>query len=113
VSPWVSGYHTVAVDFIDQIVHENFVGHDVHLVRLDEDTDLEALERWMNWTLPEGLETPAPAVFLGGVNEMPAGSTGYLAVSFEPGTYAWVAEVPGASGKNMLVPFTVPEAAGG
>ena len=106
----VAGDHTVAIDFIDQIVHENFVGHDVHLVRLDEGTDLEALERWMHWTLPEGLETPAPAVFLGGVNEMPAGSTGHLAVSFEPGTYAWIAEVPGVSDKGMLVPFTVPEA---
>ncbi|MEX2466881.1 MAG: hypothetical protein WD995_08215 [Gemmatimonadota bacterium] len=108
--PVLAGDHTVAVDFTDQTVHENFVEHDVHLVRLDEDADLEALERWMDWTLPGGLESPAPAVFLGGLNEMPAGSTGYFTVSLEPGTYAWIAEVPGASDKDMLVPFSVPDA---
>jgi hypothetical protein len=106
----VAGDHMVAIDFIDQTVHENFVGHDVHLVRLGEDTDLETLEQWMDWTLPDGLESPAPAVFLGGINEMPAGSTGHFAVSLEPGTHAWIAEVPGASDKGMLVPFTVPDA---
>jgi len=102
------GAHTVAVDFEDQTVHENFVGHDVHLVRLDESTDLETLEQWMDWTLPEGLQTPAPATFVGGTNEMPSGSTSYFDVSLEPGSYAWIAEVPGAAAKGMLVRFDVP-----
>ena len=101
------GQHTVAVHFVDQKVHENFVEHDVHLVKLDDAIDLEVLEAWMDWRLPGGLQTPAPAVFLGGVNEMPAGQTGYMNVRLEPGRYAWIAEVPGSMDKGMLKTFTV------
>lgn len=102
------GEHTVAVHFEDQAVHENFVGHDVHLVRLEEGTDTEVVATWMDWTQATGLETPAPAVFLGGLNEMPAGATGYFTVTLEPGLYAWVAEVPNPAEKGMLKTFTVP-----
>ena len=102
-----AGEHTVAVTFVDQAPHENFVGHDVHLVRLDEATDLEALETWLDWSQPTGLETPAPAVFLGGLNEMPAGTTGYFTAVLEPGRYAWVAEVPNPGEKGMMKAFTV------
>jgi hypothetical protein len=49
-------------------------------------------------------------VVVGFGNELPAGSTGHFAVSLEPGTHAWIAEVPGASEKGMPVPFTVPDA---
>ena len=105
--PVEPGTRTFAVDFVDNRAHENFVGHDVHLVRMDDDVALEDLEAWMDWTRPGGLETPAPAVFLGGLNEMPGGATGYFTVDMEPGNYAWVAEVPGASAKGMLVPFEV------
>jgi hypothetical protein len=101
------GPHTIAVHFKDQKPHENFVGHDVHLVRLAPDTDLDALAAWMDWTQPTGLEVPAPAEFLGGVNEMPAGSTGYLTVDLDPGQYAWIAEVPKPREKGMLKTFTV------
>ncbi len=106
------GSHIVAVDFSDQIVHENFVGHDVHLARLADTADLNRLEQWMDWRQPAGLETPAPVEFLGGLNEMPAGSVGYLAVDLDPGTYAWIAEVPGARAKGMLRTFTVGAAPG-
>lgn len=102
------GRHTVAVNFIDQIVHEHFLGHDVHLVRLENDTDMAELNAWMNWTLPDGLETAAPAEFLGGVHEMPAGETGYMNVLLTPGRYAWIAEVPDPAGKGMLQTFEVP-----
>lgn len=103
----VAGNQTVAVHFQDQTVHENFVGHDVHLVRLQDDTDMDALLSWMDWTQVGGLQTPAPAVFLGGVNEMPAGQTGYMTVTLQPGRYAWIAEVPHARKKGMLKEFTV------
>lgn len=102
-----AGERTVAVTFEDQTVHENFVGHDVHLVRLANGTDLEALEAWMNWSMPGQLETPAPAMFVGGLNEMPAGATGYFTVTLEPGSYAWIAEVPEADAKGMLQVFEV------
>ena len=80
----------------------------MHLARLDDDTDLARLEAWMDWSQPDGFQTPAPVIFLGGLNEMPAGQTGYLHVDLEPGRYAWVAEVPGALAKGMLQVFTVP-----
>ncbi len=101
------GDHVVEVHFADQIVHENFVGHDVHLARLSPDTDLSTLDTWMNSMDPTGLETPAPVVFLGGTNEMPAGSTAYFTVRLEPGRYAWVAEVPQPDEKGMLKLFEV------
>lgn len=102
-----AGERTVVVTFEDQIVHENFVGHDVHLVRLADDTDLEVLEAWMDWSVPGGLDTPAPATFVGGLNEMAAGTTGYFTVTLEQGRYAWVAEVPDANAKGMLHTFEV------
>jgi hypothetical protein len=102
------GEHTVAVYFEDQQIHENFLGHDVHLVRLESDTDIEELSIWMDWSQPTGLETPAPAEFLGGTHEMPAGGTAYFTVRLEAGDYAWIAEVPSPAEKGMLKTFTVP-----
>jgi len=61
----------------------------------------------MDWTQPGGLQTPAPAVFLGGLQEMPAGSTGYLTVTLEPGRYAWIAEIPGTDANGFLKEFSV------
>lgn len=102
-----AGRHTVTVHFKDQKPYGNFVGHDVHLVRLEGNTDLDELATWMDWTQPTGLEVPAPATFLGGVNEMPVGNTGYFTVDLEPGQYAWIAEVPKPMEKGMLKSFTV------
>lgn len=101
------GEHTIAVHFADQAVHENFVGHDVHLVRLPEGLSLSELETWMDWTQPGGLQSPAPAPFLGGLNEMPAGSTGYFTATLDLGSYAWISEVPGTVAKRMLQTFRV------
>ena len=105
------GLQTFAVFYKDQIVHENFVGHDINLVRLTGNADLEALDNWMNWTDPKGLIDPAPegVTFLGGVNDMPTGSTGYFTVTLEPGNYVLISEVPNPSSKNMLKTFTVSE----
>jgi hypothetical protein len=71
----VADRNTVAAHFTDQKIHENFVGRDVHLVHLQDHTDLEALTSWMDGSHPGSLETPAPAEFLGGLEEMPARST--------------------------------------
>ncbi len=104
------GSNTVAVHFQDQKAYANFVGHDVHLVRLSDSTDTAAVAGWMDWTQKGGLATPAPAEFLGGLNEMPAGSTGYLTVELEPGRYAWIAEVPNPREKGMYREFVVRDA---
>lgn len=102
-----AGMHTVKVEFVDQMVHENFLGHDVHLVRLENDTDLDELATWMDWVNVPGLATPAPAEFLGGTHDMPTGSVAYFTVDLSPGSYAWVAEVPNSVEKGMFVTFTV------
>ncbi len=103
------GEQVFAVKFQDQIVHENFTGHDVNLVKLDDNADIDALEKWMNWVDPKGLITPSPegVTFLGGVNDMPAGNMGYFKVNLDPGKYALISEVPNTSEKNMLKLFEV------
>ena len=107
--PVTKGMQTFAVHFKDQIVHENFVGHDINLVKLNKNANLELLEKWMNWADPEGLITPSPegVTFLGGVNDMPANNTGYFKVNLEPGNYAFISEVPNALSKNLLKTFVV------
>lgn len=109
IEPIRSGKQVFSVHFNDQVVHENFVGHDVNLVRLSENANLETLEKWMNWADPKGLITPAPEgfTFLGGVNDMPATNTAYFTAILEPGNYALISEVPGALSKKMLKTFVV------
>ena len=104
-----SGKHTFSVFYKDQIVHENFVGHDINLVKLDENANLMELENWMNWADPKGLIEPAPSgmTFLGGVNDMPEDSTGYFTATLDTGSYALISEVPNVSSKNMLKTFVV------
>ncbi len=103
-----AGSNTFRVTFADQTVYANFVGHDVHVVRLGEGVAMDEIEAWMNWSSPGGLNTPAPATFVGGLNDMPAGGVGYFTVTLEPGSYALVAEVPDAAAKGMFVTFDVP-----
>lgn len=108
-----AGLHTIAVQFKDQEPHEHFMGHDVHLVRLEEGTDLDDLDSWMSWADPDGFNTPAPVRFLGGAQEMPEGNTAFITVNLRPGNYAWVAEVPNPGSKNMLKTFSVAQDEGG
>lgn len=102
-----AGSHVVGVHFEEQMVHGNFLGSDVHLVRLEDDTDVDAVAAWMNWAAPTGLASPAPAEFVTGMHEMPPGHTGYIDVELVPGEYAWIAEVDDPAGKSMLRRFTV------
>ena len=97
-----AGKHIVAVHFKDKTPFG--MGDDVHLVRLDETTDIDKVVEWMNWMNLHGLEAPAPAVFLGGVQEMPRGSTEYFAINLKPGRYAWISESYASAG--MLKQFT-------
>lgn len=105
------GKYTFEVNFIDQKKYEHFMEHDVNLVRLTENANLEELENWMNWTDPKGLITPTPkgVTFLGGVNDMPAGRKGYFEVELTPGRYAFISEVPNSMSKNMLKEFVIQE----
>ncbi|MDZ7695275.1 MAG: hypothetical protein U5K69_29865 [Balneolaceae bacterium] len=108
------GEQTVAINFGDQTAYAHLLGHNAHLVRLEENYDqglLDEVATWMDWTKEEGLlvEAPAGATFLGGSMQMVGGSTAYLEVDLEPGEYAWIAEVPDPAEKGMLKTFSVPD----
>ena len=67
-----AGKTVFRVEYVDQMVHENFVGHDVNLVAVAPDAELEALETWINWASPTGLMSstlPKGFTFLGGTND--------------------------------------------
>lgn len=109
------GKHTIAIHFDEQpeLGYEHLLGHNVQLVRLDDDYDqalLDDLEAWIDWSDPEEFinNSPDGTTFLGGAMEMTGGSTAYYTVNLKPGNYAWIAEVPNASEKNMLKTFSVP-----
>lgn len=97
------GEHTIGVTVAED--PEGLLGHDIHLVRLAEDTDLQQVVAWMDWI--DAMRAPAPAEFLGGAEEMTAGNTAYFTVTLDPGRYAWVSEAYGAQG--MVQEFTVAE----
>jgi uncharacterized cupredoxin-like copper-binding protein len=103
-----AGHQTIAVHFLDQKVYGNFLGHDVHLFRLLDSTDVAQVASWIDWTQPKGLETPAPAAqFIGGTHEMAPGSTGYFHVTLTHGDYAFIAEVPDPASVGMLKQFSI------
>jgi hypothetical protein len=117
------GQHTVAVTFEDNTLYGHGLGHDVHLIRLDEGTTLNEVGAWMdyldvgtggfyadNGALTSTDANPGPQTFLGGVQDIqpPLPETAYFHVRLKPGDYAWVAEVPGPESKDMLNAFTVP-----
>ncbi len=84
----------------EQNIRVNFEDRDmpgyrnVHLVRLDNEADLERLSSWMNAWLPGSFVAPAPVDFIGGTGRKPAGHATYFTVDVEPGDYAWVSEYP-------------------
>ena len=96
------GVHTVAVHF-DEHPEAGF-GHDVHLARLGEGTDVAEIVPWMDWFNVQGLRNPAPATFVGGTHEMPEGYTAYFTVNLSPGRYAWISE---SAPDRMLKEFIV------
>ncbi|MEP3836112.1 MAG: hypothetical protein ABJM36_00595 [Algibacter sp.] len=107
--PIQKGKQIFSVFVKDQKQHENFMWHDVNLVMLTESASEDALEKWMDWSHPKGLITPVPdgITFLGGVNDMSAGSTGYFYADLKPGKYALISEVPNSKSKNMFKGFVV------
>lgn len=104
-----SGKNRFKVEFIDQVPHEHFNGHDVNLIKYDASANIDSLVYWMNWMNPTGLRTPSPKgfTFLGGMNNCEAGETGYFEVDLESGNYLLISETPKADEKGMLKTFVV------
>jgi hypothetical protein len=113
-----SGEHTVAVQVEDQQVYDHLLGHDVHLIRFDDETTTADVNGWTNWMDPTQLVSDGtePGTFVGGTQtiltpELLEGGTtetAYVHVDLDPGAYAWVSEVPDPAGNGMLETFTVP-----
>ncbi len=103
----VNGDNTIRVVYADQAVYAGLVGHDAHFFRIDANTDIDTVARWMDFRRPEGLQTPAPAYFVGGIEDMPAGSTAYLKVHLTPGDYGIIAEIPHAIDKGLYATFAI------
>ena len=103
------GKHIFSVHVKDQKPHENFIWHDVNLVKLEDYASEDALEAWMDWSDPKGLITPVPRgiTFLGVVNDMPAGSKGYFYMDLKPSKYALISEVPNTKSKGLFKTFEV------
>jgi hypothetical protein len=107
-----SGRQIVQVLFEDQDAYTHLLGHNVQLVRFDEQPDnqlLDELANWMDWTQPMGLvdRSPDGTEFVGGTMEMTEGASAYLSVVLEPGHYAWIAEIPDPASHEMLQTFIV------
>lgn len=97
-----AGRQTIRVDFEDN--PETFMPYDVNLAKISENTDLDEVVFWMDWSNVGGLRAPAPVEFIGGVEHMGAGNHGYMTVDLSPGRYLWISEVNAA---QMHKTFTV------
>lgn len=104
---FVPGENSVRVRFEEQRLYNNFVGHDAHVFRIEEDTDVEAAARWPDFFPIDGQQTPAPAKFVGGIHDMPQGTTGYFKLNLKPGDYGITAEIPDAKEKGFFKRFSV------
>ncbi|GGD67792.1 hypothetical protein [Croceicoccus mobilis] len=102
------GENSVRVNFVEQRLYNNFVGHDAHLFRIDGDTDVDRAATWVDFFPNDGQQTPAPAHYVGGIHDMPEGSTGYFKVDLAPGEYGIVAEVPDAQETGLFTTIEVP-----
>lgn len=104
---FVPGKNTVRAEFVQQQLYNDFVGHDAHVFRIDADTDVDAAARWPDFFPVDGQQTPAPAKFVGGIHDMPEGSTAYFTVVLKEGEYGITAEVPDAQAKGLFTRITV------
>jgi len=77
---------------------EQGFGHNVHVARVAPDTDVQEIQRYMNFMEVDGLQTPPPVQFIGGMHIIPQGNTGYFTADLEPGRYLFLSEYTGHLG---------------
>lgn len=81
------GKHTVKV--LIEEPPEQALGHNIHVVHLEQEADMEEIVQWFNWYTPMGLRSPSPdqAKFIGGMHFLPVNSPGFFTVDLQPGRY--------------------------
>lgn len=104
---WKQGLNTVRVNVIEQQALPNFAGNDVHLLRVDSSDSIAMAATWMDWRAPQGLQSPSPVTFLGGIQDLPAGSHGYFTVELDKGNYALLGEAPDPQALGLSLSFSV------
>lgn len=57
------GTYTFGVHYIDQKTYENFVGHDVNLVKVEAEADINQVISWINSGDFKAFRSPAPEGF--------------------------------------------------
>ncbi|MCR8667922.1 hypothetical protein NO995_09530 [Aestuariibaculum sp. M13] len=104
-----AGNYHLSVHFKDQKRYETFLGHDVNLVKIENDTLIPILNKWINAGDITSLRSPAPSglIFLGGVEDLEVGETGFFQVFLDKGHYVLISEIPNALERNMFKAFTV------
>lgn len=90
------GKHSFSVHVAEH--PEQGFGHNVHVARVAPDTDVREVQRYMNFMEVDGLQTPAPVQFIGGMHIMPQGNTGYFTAELESGRYLFISEYTGHLG---------------
>lgn len=104
-----TGNYILAAKFQDQKQYEHMMGHDVNLVKIENDSLIPTLGNWLNTVDFKAFRTPVPEglLFLGGVEDLPAGKTGYFEVTLEKGSYVLISEIPNAVERKMVKTFSV------
>lgn len=104
-----AGEYQMAVRFEDQKLYETLLGHDINLVKLDDMKLLDSLGTWIDASNIKAFKTPVPKglTFLGGVEDLEAGETGYFKAKLEKGNYVLISEIPKALERNMYKVFKV------
>lgn len=91
-----AGVSIIGVDFVEQTQPD----HDAHLVRLNSETQLREVVEYLGH-----VKAPAPATFLGGIEQLSSGHSGFVEVDLKPGKYAWVCHFHAS--KGMVFEFEV------
>ena len=88
-----TGHHQFAMYMVSDEDGNGF-HNNVHLIRVEEGTDLHEVNKWMDWYSIGGLRAPAPADFLGGSStydtELGEDAAYFSLTITEPGEYAWI-----------------------
>jgi hypothetical protein len=103
------GEYTFSVEFKDQKIYEHMLGHDINLVKIDNEKLIDSLNNWVNLSDYSAFKTPAPdgLTFLGGVEDLFGNKKGYFNVTLQKGQYVLISEIPNALEREMLKRFEV------
>jgi len=102
------GKHTFAL-YLKKDAEGYPVHNNINLIKLDNNTSLPEVNRWLDWYHTGGLRSPSPAVFLGGLSTYTSrveNQAEYFTVNIKaPGQYAWIVQVP--DGRKLWKVFYV------